>query len=422
MALQGTIRDFGLADIFQLIGIQRKTGVLTLTNDSDTVTVKFVEGQVAGADTQSQRLEDQLGRVLVRTGQITDAQLREALQTQKNTLQRLGYILVNTNAITAEDLRDALQVQVSQIIYRLFRWRDARYHFEPKEEIDYYREHFTPISAETILMEGARMIDEWPIIERRVRSATMVFRKTDAGAAIEAPVESLVDEDVEFDFGFEGTDAGTDAGADEQEIRLSPEEREVLRMVDGRSRVSDLVDRSPLGEFDVYRSLYELLTRHLIEEVVQRTTTAARREGRATTRLLVRGVAVVLLGFAFAAVLTLDANPVTPWRVAGSSDATGRLRGYASRVRMERIEDAIRVFYLDNGTVPDRLVLLTDHGYLDPRDLRDPWGRDYRYELRPGSYRLVGLDAQGEPSRDLVVSRTFSASERMMLEGAVEGR
>ena len=33
MALKGTLKDFSLADIFQLIGIQRKTGVLTLKND-----------------------------------------------------------------------------------------------------------------------------------------------------------------------------------------------------------------------------------------------------------------------------------------------------------------------------------------------------------------------------------------------------
>ena len=39
MALEGTIRDFGLPDIFQLIGLQRKTGILTLTNEKDGETV-----------------------------------------------------------------------------------------------------------------------------------------------------------------------------------------------------------------------------------------------------------------------------------------------------------------------------------------------------------------------------------------------
>ena len=46
MALQGTIKDFGLADILQLIGIQRKSGELVLRREDDVVTVKFLEGQV----------------------------------------------------------------------------------------------------------------------------------------------------------------------------------------------------------------------------------------------------------------------------------------------------------------------------------------------------------------------------------------
>ena len=37
MALKGTLRDFALPDIFQLIGMQRKTGLLTLENDRETI-------------------------------------------------------------------------------------------------------------------------------------------------------------------------------------------------------------------------------------------------------------------------------------------------------------------------------------------------------------------------------------------------
>ena len=50
MALKGTLKDFSLADIFQLIGIQKKTGVLTLKSDKEVVTVSFVEGNVVSAD------------------------------------------------------------------------------------------------------------------------------------------------------------------------------------------------------------------------------------------------------------------------------------------------------------------------------------------------------------------------------------
>jgi hypothetical protein len=71
MALVGTIKDFGLADILQLIGLQRKSGLLTLEHGADRVTVKFLEGAVVGAETSARNLEELLGSVLVRTGRIT---------------------------------------------------------------------------------------------------------------------------------------------------------------------------------------------------------------------------------------------------------------------------------------------------------------------------------------------------------------
>src|SRR5262245_23044257 len=121
MALRGTLQDFSLADIFQLIGIQKKTGVLTLKSASETVTVSFVEGQVVGADSTSRRLEDRLGSVLAKSGRISEAQLQEALKIQASTLRRLGNILVEQKFIDAKVLSEALAVQISQMIYRLFR-------------------------------------------------------------------------------------------------------------------------------------------------------------------------------------------------------------------------------------------------------------------------------------------------------------
>ena len=80
MALEGTLRDFSLADIFQLIGLQRKTGVLTLRGKDDTVTVTFLDGKVVGADSLNRRLENRLGTVLIKTGTLSQDQLNRALE------------------------------------------------------------------------------------------------------------------------------------------------------------------------------------------------------------------------------------------------------------------------------------------------------------------------------------------------------
>src|SRR5437762_6403317 len=108
MALEGTLRDFSLADIFQLIGLQRKTGVLTLTGKDDNVTVTFLDGKVVGADSGSHRLETRLGHVLMKSGMLTQDQLGRALEIQKETLQRLGFILTHYQIISNDSLKQEI--------------------------------------------------------------------------------------------------------------------------------------------------------------------------------------------------------------------------------------------------------------------------------------------------------------------------
>ncbi|MET0405181.1 MAG: DUF4388 domain-containing protein, partial [Cystobacter sp.] len=50
MALTGTLKDFGIADILQLIGQQQKTGVLALTHKDDSVHVAFKDGNIVKAE------------------------------------------------------------------------------------------------------------------------------------------------------------------------------------------------------------------------------------------------------------------------------------------------------------------------------------------------------------------------------------
>lgn len=408
MALKGTLKDFALPDIFQLIGMQGKTGVLSLDDGRERVTVRFLEGQVVGADQHPRSLESRLGQVLVRKGRITEEQLEQALKKQSETLQRLGHILVSAGFISADNLRDAFETQVNEIIFRLFRWKEGGYEFNPTEHVDYDETHFTPVTAETILMEGARMVDEWPIIERKIRSPRVVPRKTADARALEDPVQSPVEADMDLGNEDEGEDSG---------LRLSSEEQDLLRLVDGRATVQEIVDRSSLGEFDVYRILYELTNRNLVEVTSEEETDAAAggRRMRAWTSHVLR---IALGGAAVLSVLTLQHNPYTPWNLGLAGAEVDMLKTYASRARLGRVDRALRLFYLDLGALPDRLERLSDRDYLAERDLRDPWGREYRFETAPGGYRLVGLDAEGRPHEALTLTHRFSAAQRMILDGS----
>src|SRR5713226_4246121 len=226
MALEGTIKDFGLPDIFQLIGLQRKTGLLTLKHDTDQVTVTFENGMVVNADSSSKRLEDRLGNVLVKQGKLSKERLEEALSTQKQTLQRLSHVLITQRYITSKDLKDAITVQVSQIVFKVFRWRDGEYHFAPTETVDYDRENFNPMSADFILMEGIRMVDEWPIIEKKIPSMDIVFKPAVDPNSIE--VGGGAEEEA-----LGGSERKRSAASSSNKIRLTPEEERIFRKVDG---------------------------------------------------------------------------------------------------------------------------------------------------------------------------------------------
>lgn len=406
MALEGTIKDFGLPDIFQLIGLQRKTGVLTLTCEKDTVTVTFENGMVVMADSTSKRLEDRLGSVLVKQGKLGKEKLEEALQTQKATLQRMGHILVTGNFITQQDLKDALQVQVSQIVYRVFRWRDGHYHFAPTDSVDFDRENFQPLSADFILMEGIRMVDEWPIIEKKIPSMDVVFRAVVDPSMIEVG---------------EGAGGGLDdmlgggkraAASSLSKIRLTHEEERVYRKVDGTRPVQAIVDATGMGEFDVCKILFDLLNRNII-------TMAGRGDGGPSESMIgtpeapasplvgyvLLGVAGVLGLAGIAASLSrpfavITRPPILEGAYASVLDAV-------SQSRLMRLDRAVQAYRLANGAMPKTLEDLVGASLVDRSYLKDPWARPFHYALTQDGYLLSAVDDRGKRLPDSIIERTL---------------
>ena len=411
MALEGTLKDFSLADIFQLIGLQRKTGVLTLRGTDDTVTVTFLDGKVVGADSLSKRLENRLGTVLLKTGTLTQDQLNRALEIQRETLQRLGFILTHYGIISAQSLKDAIQLQIMQIVYRLFRWKDGDYHFSQETTIEYDRDNVVPITAESILMEGARMIDEWPIIEKRIRSYDMVFRKKLTDQEIVVVRSGEADE---IDFDGESTRNRRRPSLTDK-IRISQEEKSIYDLVDGTMSVSDIVEVSRLSEFDTNKALYELLTRDLIEEVRGATAEAVLAQATPVDEIEVAETPVplplvlILVALALASLATSFRNPANKLApFLGGSSGVNETRKAISMQRIEAIGTAVDKFNDTRGQLPFELKELVPH-YIDASFLRDPWGNAYNYIPSAERYLVIGFTREGKPDTDLFLSRVIGA-------------
>jgi hypothetical protein len=412
MALEGTLRDFSLADIFQLIGLQRKTGVLTLRSKDDTVTVTFLDGKVVGADSLSHRLENRLGNVLIKSAVLTNDQLARALEIQKETLQRLGFILTHYGIISPDSLKSAIQLQILQIVYRLFRWKDGDYHFSQETTIEYDRDNVVPITAESILMEGARMIDEWPIIEKRIRSYDMVFRKklTDQ----EIVVSDHADE-IDFD---ESPAQRRRKPAQSDKIRISAEEKIIYDMVDGTMTVGDIVEVSRYSEFDTNKSLYELLTRDLIEEVRGQAAQAVQEqapldEAQIAETPVPLPLVIALALLAIVSLATSFKNPLNSIGPLATPVARASSISEAKKaISTERIQDiyrAIEAYSSVNGQLPQKLTDLVPL-YVGESLLTDPWGRAYHYSPQASEkFLLTGYTADGRPDPDLFLFQALES-------------
>lgn len=422
MALEGTLEDFSLADIFQLIGIQRKTGILTLKSaGGETVTVTFHNGMVVGADSSPKKLEDRLGKVLMKTGLITPEQLKEALELQQKTLQKIGFIMVDQRYLTREELREALQIQVAQMIYRLFRWNSGEYFFDQKSRVDPNAdESIAPMSAESILMEGIQMIDEWPLIQKRIPDFSMVFKPMIRMDEIATTSEDEAEGDDEIDAllgGVDGTAKPAHHAPETDKVRLNREEEEIFRLVDGKNSVSDIIESSKLGEFHTCKALHDLLERNIIESVRTAAVPAHEATVPAFAPAAQKGMnltfAYPVVGIVVAALVFLNLGD--PLRLATfhffSSGTREGIRTGLDASRLDLVDSAIVLYFSVNGKLPEDLADLVTERYLRQEDVMDSQERPFFYEANGNNYQLAGKNADGNPDDASMIRRALTPGE-----------
>src|SRR5512139_114930 len=122
MALQGTLKDFSITEIIQLIGQQLKTGVLTIRRGKKVVEIYFVDGMIVHVYSSYRGKRDLIGEIFVKARLVTQDQLDRVLRIQRDTHKYLGEIFVELQLLKKEDVLKVITAQVYETIYDLFWW------------------------------------------------------------------------------------------------------------------------------------------------------------------------------------------------------------------------------------------------------------------------------------------------------------
>ncbi len=174
MAIRGNLSEASLPDVLQLLAMGSKTGCLTLHVDDASGSIYFENGLVCHASLSTRTL----------------------------------------------DTDDA--------VFAMFNWTHGAFSFEPGENPPAGVER-TAVDPQVLLLEGARRVDEWSLIEKKVPNFDIVF-------ALDR--QQMLHNTIAF----------------------SREQQTLLPLIDGNRNVRELMQESKLGEFAIGKALYGLVS------------------------------------------------------------------------------------------------------------------------------------------------------------------
>lgn len=219
LKLTGTLDSLSVADIFSLLNMSQRSGVIVFLFEQGEKNVWFDGGEILFAS--SSLPEDRIGQVLMRLGKLSEPRLREAEKSLPPGA-RFGAHLVQNGFLEASALSDAVRHQVEEILYSLFNATSGSFMFFDGVKVAEDLVQFS-LNTQNILMEAFQRVDEWKVIRKNIPSEHAVAKLTDKP----------------------------------RPPKLPPSVLRILDAVDGARSVEQIMRHLSLGAFPVYRGLHD---------------------------------------------------------------------------------------------------------------------------------------------------------------------
>jgi hypothetical protein len=246
VVLSGTLREFILADVMQLLTQQKVTGKLILNNGRIEGYIMFREGTVVNAARDKETFLSKLFHYLTTVQQQPKNKVRELFSTYEGKVADLTAYLEQREILSQQELESYAISVIEDIACSLFLWSSGNYRFDSMRAVDSLIPANASIAVENIVMEAMRRIDEW----HRMR-------------------EIITEESIFVQTGNEMKQAEYKSPLDDPSSFFYP-------LIDGTSSVKVISQDAFVSEYKIYESLYFLLQEDLIRPLSESVTQSIR--------------------------------------------------------------------------------------------------------------------------------------------------
>ena len=241
VVLKGSLREFILADIFNLLAQQKITGKLMLSTGDEEGMIAFKEGLIAGAVKEDEQLPRKLFILLVNFYNFSHDEIKGLFASFENNINGLFAEIIHQNMIPREVLESFATDVIEDITCGFFLWTKGTYYFSSVPYVDDIAPSCVSISVENMAMEAMRRVDEWNRMQKTIRD-DIVF----------VPSERRVPE------------------MPERIDPLEQPEEYLFSKIDGISPVAALFRTTCLTEYKVYESLQGLINANRVTPLSSR--------------------------------------------------------------------------------------------------------------------------------------------------------
>ncbi len=169
----GSLGDLGVSDLFRLLSLQKRTGILHLIEGEEKVDVLFLQGRIKDLNWLTRPEEKKLASVLVKNELLEKEKMKQAIARHRITGQKLGHVLINMGLLKEEDLGDIIRVHMMEGLRLALQFKEGTFEFKEIDKTDFQHPAFDPVDFHQLYSQLVIGEDDLPFLSRQINSAIL---------------------------------------------------------------------------------------------------------------------------------------------------------------------------------------------------------------------------------------------------------